>query len=333
MIFFEKKINNQYYNKTTWAIFLLPISLFFYLVIIVRKFLYKAKILKSFRFKVPVVIVGNITMGGTGKTPIIISLVNDLMGRKFKVGIISRGYKSKFSHAREVLFSSNYKDVGDEPLLLKKKLKCPVYVGIDRVKTGKKLLEDYPDTDLILSDDGLQHYALSRDFEIIVVDGNRGFGNHYLLPAGPLREPLNRLKKSDAIILNGPSKNFKHTPNTFDTEEINENYFSLLSGGERVTSRIFKDKKVVAITGIGNPKKFFDTLESKGISFKKHIYPDHYNFKQADFDKFQQNYIIMTEKDAIKCAEIKHNNLWVLPLTLKINKTIIKNIIKKAGPV
>ena len=286
---------------------------------------------KKFFVKIPTICVGNITMGGTGKTPIIMSLANALKKRKLNVGIIARGYKSKFSHAREVLASSDHQDVGDEPLLMKQKLQCTVYVGVNRYQTAKNLLNEYPNTDLILSDDGLQHYALFRDFEIIVIDGLRYFGNQFLIPAGPLREPLNRLENTDMVIINNPSLSKKNFSNAFHVYEKEEKFLISNNKKKDIACENLKGEQVVAMTGIGNPERFFKKLELKKITFIKKIFPDHYEFKQKDFDEFEDKKIIMTEKDALKCNKIKHNNIWVLPLTLSIDTLMVNKILQKVG--
>ena len=327
----EKFIIDQHYKRLTWGIIFIPFSYCFFILLSLRKFLYKIKILKSNRVNIPVIIVGNITLGGTGKTPIIVSLANAFRKRKLNVGVIARGYKSKFSHAREVLATSDHLDVGDEPLLIKQKLQCPVYVGVNRYQTAKKLLNEYPNTDLILSDDGLQHYALFRDFEIIVIDGLRYFGNQFLIPAGPLREPLNRLENTDMVIVNNPSLNKKNFSNAFHVYEKDEQFFISNNEKKDIPCETFKGEQVVAMTGIGNPEKFFKKLELKKITFIKKIFPDHYEFKQKDFDEFEDKKIIMTEKDALKCNKIKHNNIWVLPLTLSIDTLMVNKILQKVG--
>lgn len=326
-----KIISDQHYKKLTWGIIFIPFSYLFFILLSLRKFLYKIHILKSNRIKIPVIVVGNITLGGTGKTPITISLAGEFKKRKLNIGIIARGYKSKFSHVREVLTSSNYLDVGDEPLLLKKKLQCPVYVGFNRYETAKMLLNDHPNTDLIISDDGLQHYALFRDFEILVVDGLRYFGNQFLIPAGPLREPLNRLKNTDMVIVNNPSSSKKKISNAFYLHEKKESLLFSINSKKDIKCENLKGEQVIAMTGIGNPEKFFKTLELKKITFIRKIFPDHHQFKQKDFDEFKNKKIIMTEKDALKCNKIKHNNIWVLPLTLSIDKSMVIKILQKVG--
>ena len=327
----EKLITDQHYKKLTWGRIFIPLSYLFFILLSLRKFFYKLHIFKSSKITVPVIVIGNITLGGTGKTPLVISLAKDFKKRKLDVGIIARGYKSKFSHAREVLKSSDYRDVGDEPLLLKQKLDCPVYVGINRLLSAKKLLNDYPNIDLIISDDGLQHYALSRDFEILVVDGMRNFGNQFLLPTGPLREPIKRLKHIDAVIINRPSFSSKKIENSFKAKKLDENILLSLHGKKNLKFINLKDNEVIAMTGIGNPESFFNTLKSKNITFEKRIFSDHYEFKQKDFDGYMDKNIIMTEKDALKCIKIKHNKIWVLPLTLSIETAMINKILQKVG--
>jgi len=201
-------INDQFYKKFSWIIILTPLRALFFIAIKIRNFFYDIGLLKSFKLARPVIVVGNITLGGTGKTSLIQTIIEDLTKKKISVGVISRGYGGIVKHPLEVLKNSRVEDVGDEPLLLKNKYDIPIFVGKDKVSVGQFLINQYPHVQLILSDDGLQHYKLQRDLEICIIDGQRGFGNNLLLPSGPLREPKSRLKKCDLIVLNEKNENF-----------------------------------------------------------------------------------------------------------------------------
>jgi tetraacyldisaccharide 4'-kinase len=326
----ESLITDQHYKKLTWGVILIPVSIIFYMLQSVRNFLYKIKVLNVKKIDIPVVIVGNITVGGTGKTPFIIELANRLIQKKIKVGIVSRGYKSEYSNPREVSISSFYRDVGDEPLLIKTKVNCPVFVGKNRFLTANHLIKRYPETNIILSDDGLQHYSLFRDYEFILVDGLRYFGNEMMLPAGPLREPLSRLKKADAIIVNDDNGRLT-IPKAKLIKSYCDDKLTSISGKKHINFSSINNKGLVAITAIANPNKFFRTLKLKNLNFTQVVFDDHYNFRQSDFDAYENMHIIMTEKDAIKCAHIKHSNIWVASISLNIEDDLINNMLIKVG--
>ena len=191
---FFQIVNDQFYKKISLTLILFPLSYFFFLIIVIRKYLYQFDILKKYKLSVPVVIVGNITLGGTGKTSLILKIIEELKKQEIFVGVISRGYGAKKKYPQEVFVNSKVEDVGDEPLLLKQKFDVPIFIGKDKASVGNLLIDQYPNVQLILSDDGLQHYKLQRDYEICIIDGERGFGNNLLLPSGPLREPKTRLE-------------------------------------------------------------------------------------------------------------------------------------------
>lgn len=324
----HEKFNQQFYVRSTWIKLLIPFSYLYLIIISIRNFLYYVGFLDIKKVSVPVIIVGNITVGGTGKTPLLISIASYFLSNGFKPGIISRGYKASYKHAREVTNKSKLLDVGDEPFMLKRHLGIPVFVGEKRFSVAELLLKDYPDVDIILSDDGLQHLELARDYEIVVVDKIRGFGNNYLLPSGPLREPIKRLKSIDAIIMNG--------------EKItNQNYFSMhYSAHDKIKSvlenkclkiNLLKNKKLYAVTGIGNPDRFFSFLKDLGLTFERLVFDDHHNFSNEDFHRCGNKIIIMTEKDAVRCLHLKNKNIWYLPIKAIVDKKLFLNISKKIG--
>ena len=214
--------------------------------------------------------------------------------------------------------------MGDEALLIKAKSKIPVFIGKDRVSAAKILLKKYPETSIIISDDGLQHHRLARDYEIIVVDSQRQFGNGLIFPAGPLREGISKLKQVDAVVYKGASNN----SNFYQMKYITKHFKNLLTN-KKVIFKGIQDKKIVAITAIGNPESFFSTLEGYDLEFKKVIFNDHYLFNKNDFIKYADYNIVMTEKDAIKCKKFATKNFWVLPLETKVDERLFRNILKK----
>ena len=309
-------VQNIWYKKKLNILlkFLLPLSILYYLIISIRKFFYKHSILPRVRLKVPIVIIGNITVGGTGKTPVVICLVNLLKANGFNPGVISRGYKSSAKQNSIVNVDSSPLLVGDEPVLIAKRTNCPVVVGKNRVKAAKYLIEQFS-VDLVISDDGLQHYALQRDLEVIVIDGRRRFGNGYCLPLGPLRELPIRLRQADLLLVNGGEPLAGEHKIEFSSGKI----YNLKQQEKNYDLLTLKNNKIHAIAGVGCPEKFFDYLKVKGLDIIPHVFSDHYSFKKEDLE-FQDNYpILMTEKDAIKCQSFAKSNYWFLPIEIKLS--------------
>ena len=324
MISVDQIFNNQYYKKSSWIYLLIPISIFFYLSSILKKYLYKKGFLTTIKIKVPVLIIGNITLGGTGKTPLALNIIENFLKEGLKPALISRGYGGRANNIKEVFEFSNVRAVGDEALLIKSKSKIPVFIGKDRANVARILLKKYPETSIIISDDGLQHHRLARDYEIIVVDSQRQFGNGLIFPAGPLRECISKLKQVDAVVYKGANSN----SNYYQMKYITKHFKNLLTNKTAIFKGI-QDKKIVAITAIGNPESFFSTLEGYGLEFKKVTYNDHYLFNKNDFIKYADYNIVMTEKDAIKCQKFATKNFWVLPLETKVDERLFRNILKK----
>ena len=324
MISVDQIFNNQYYKKSSWIYLLIPFSIFFYFFSSLKKYLYKNGFLKTIKIKVPVLIIGNITLGGTGKTPLALDLIEKFLRKDLKPAIISRGYRGSANNITEVFEFSDVSAVGDEALLIKTKSKIPVFIGKDRVSVAKILLKKYPETSIIISDDGLQHHRLARDYEIIVVDSQRQFGNGLIFPAGPMREGISKLKQVDAVVCKGANSN----SNFYQMKYITKHFKNLLTNKKAIFKGI-QDKKIVAITAIGNPESFFSTLEGYDLEFKKVTYNDHYLFNKNDFIKYEDYNIVMTEKDAIKCQKFAMNNFWVLPLKTKVDERLFRNILKK----
>jgi tetraacyldisaccharide 4'-kinase len=295
---------------------LTPMSMFFVDFVKFRRWLYKIGIKKSTALPVPVVIVGNITVGGTGKTPLCIYLANLLQAEGYRVGIISRGYGGKKVAAKMVSHNSDVTEVGDEALLILKQTNCPMAVGANRVEAGQFLLKHAP-CDVILADDGLQHYALKRDIEIAVIDGERRFGNSACLPAGPLREPVDRLNSVDFIVVNGTpiTGNSWHEWQMQLCGDIAVN----LKTGKTKPLAEFKFLDCHAVAGIGNPQRFFSQLEKSGISQRvDHSFPDHHVFQEKEIT-FKNHPVLMTEKDAVKCKTFATENHWFVPITAQLS--------------
>ena len=311
------------------AILLLPLAAVFFCLTSIRRWAYSTGIFRVAKLLVPVVVVGNITVGGVGKTPLVIHLVEQLKARGHQPGVISRGYGGA-GQGGEVHADSDAAQVGDEPLLIRRRANCPVVVGTDRVKAARKLLEIAPLTTLIISDDGLQHYFLPRVFEIVVID-ERGLMNGWLIPAGPLRETTQRLQKVDAIVGNGLSAPpcdcdavpfFQMTMNAAEFYAIND-------AGRRVTSANWRDKKVHAIAGIGAPERFFNQLKKLGIESINHAFPDHHRYTAEELD-FDGDAILTTEKDAVKLAHLKINlPVWILPIDAALAPSLADFIVEK----
>jgi tetraacyldisaccharide 4'-kinase len=304
-----RRLTDIWYKDAFLGVWLMPLGFLFRDVIRFRKFLYRLGVLKSYTLPVPVIVVGNITVGGTGKTPLIICLAEFLKESGYRPGIISRGYGGKAeSWPQWVSAESDPKLVGDEALLIAKQTGCPMVVGPLRVEAAKALLKQ-ADCNVILSDDGLQHYALNRTIEIAVIDGKRRFGNGYCLPAGPLREPIERLQSVDLVVVNGQEAE----ENQFTMQLVGNTLINLVTGEQKSLDK-FKGVECHAFAGIGNPERFFEALASAGLIFKSQSFPDHYQFQNHDIQYSDNKPVLMTEKDAVKCsafAGIKH---WYLPV-------------------
>jgi tetraacyldisaccharide 4'-kinase len=304
----------------------MPLSWLFAVLSFLRRYLYKIHWLKSYRVAVPVIVVGNINVGGTGKTPLVIWLAEQLTLAGYKPGIISRGYGGSAKQVAQVLSSSDPAIVGDEAVLIATRTACPVFVSANRVAAAQNFLASFPECNVIISDDGLQHYRMQRDVEIVVYDAVKGFGNGALLPAGPLRESISRLKTVDAIVCNGKSDQ----SNVFESIEMQLEsgpFYNLLAVDQKVDAQAFSEKKVVAIAGIGNPARFFESLKRLGVQFESRAYSDHYPFQAEDFGGIDADIIVMTEKDAVKCRAFAQSNYWVLPVNAVIKNGLMPAIL------
>lgn len=294
-----------------------PFLLIYWLAIILRVWLYRRGIFQVYTVNVPVVVIGNITVGGTGKTPLAIALVQQLKGWGFHPGIISRGYGRESVGLMEVIPSSDPRLCGDEPVLMAQRTQVPVAVATQRVQAAKYLI-DQKQCNIIVADDGLQHYALARDIEIVLIDGQRGLGNGCLLPLGPLREPSARLSRADFIVVNQPGTRL-FAENTHVMHMVPGQLQPLSKQGqEAVNLSRWQGKIVHGVAGTGNPQRFFSQLQQAGLIVIPHIFPDHHIYRREEL-QFSNQSVIMTEKDAIKCQQMDLEHHWFLPIEAILN--------------
>ena len=309
-----------------WAYrLLLPLAGIYWLLLILRRALYRAGVVRSYRATVPVIIVGNITAGGTGKTPVTVWLANELKARGFSPGIVSRGYGgSRSSTSMRVDAASDPAVVGDEPVLIARRTGSPVVVDVNRARAASMLVED--GANVIIADDGLQHYRLERTYEICVIDGARGLGNRFLIPAGPLRETVDRLAEVDQVLENGTSR---EQVEVLTTVEQNAIEFRLTAAEvRRINGSLvrpiegFSGSTVHAVAAIGNPQRFFDLLRANGMQVIEHAFPDHAQLSRHDLS-FGDNFdVLMTEKDAVKLDYLSDDRFWVVPVELDMDPVL-----------
>jgi len=295
-----------------------PLSGLYGLVMAFRSVLYRLGLRHRIRIGVPVVVVGNLTVGGTGKTPLVAWLSTHLAAVGMRVAIVSRGYGGKARGVTRVTLHSRASEVGDEPLLLARRAQATVFIGRDRVAAAKAAVAD--GADIVLGDDGLQHLALVRNCEIVVIDGQRGFGNGSLLPRGPLRESPRRLRRVNAVVINGALKPGFQLPGflsrTAFTMQMRPGDARPVAGSGQLRSLAsFRGTGVHAVAAIGNPQRFFDMLREAGLTLYEHPMPDHHDFKPGDLDFGDSLPVLMTEKDAVKCAAFADARCWYVPVT------------------
>ena len=306
-------IEDLWYGKHPLSIVLAPLGWCYQLLMTMRHLLYQSGILPTQRVDIPVIVVGNIVAGGTGKTPLVIWLAAYLKEKGYQPGIVSRGYKSKVKQwPQQVRKDSNPELVGDEPVLLARRTNCPVAIAPNRYIAAAALIE-HEQVDIIVCDDGLQHYALERDIEIAVIDGVRRHGNGRCLPSGPLRESVGRLKSVDMIVCNSGA-----VRGEFEMEYVPQQLRSVMDANKRCDVGQFRNQSIHAIAGVGNPAKFFSYLRGNGIRTIEHEFPDHYQFKAKDICFDDGFSVVMTEKDAVKCIEFASEEHWFLPIDVKM---------------
>lgn len=322
-------LNRTWLSRGLAAWLLWPISLVFGAIIAIRRCLFKVGVFEQTRLPVAVIVVGNIYVGGTGKTPLVIWLSRQLREQGFVPGVISRGYGGDASRVVEINAQMSPDDIGDEPLLILQRAGVPLVVGRNRVSAARALLTAHPEVNVIISDDGLQHYALGRDIEILLFD-ERGIGNGWLLPAGPLREPVTR--RFDFRVLNG-------------LESVGENSFSMQLVGQhaeqlinRANTKALKELpenlSIAAAAGIGNPERFFTMLKQLGVNVQEHIaLPDHFDYSSNPFESLKVDIILITEKDAVKCSRrnglADDPRLWVVPVEAAIAGPFSEHLVEK----
>ena len=319
-----------------------PASLIVGLLVFFRRLFFRIHLFKSHQAGIPVIVVGNLTAGGSGKTPLVLRIAEVLKEGHWKPGIVARGYlggargaSAALSSAggsarqpREANIASDPAQVGDEPILLARRSGCPVWVAPDRVAACRLLREAHPECNVIVTDDGLQHYALRRDIEICVVD-RRGFGNGFLQPAGPLREPPSRLRTVDAVVVHG-------APGGGDAQ----GYRMELQGDRLVrftdardvrAAKSFAGQRVHAVAGIGDPQRFFLHLARFGLKVVPHPFPDHHPFVADDFAFGDGDPVVMTEKDAVKCKRFAQAHYWVLPVSASLDPAFERWLLERLG--
>ena len=318
-------------KPTPLSLALWPLSCVFGVLSALRRGAYRHDLLRRVRLPVPVVIVGNITAGGAGKTPLVAALVEGLRERGRRPGIVSRGHGR---HRRDVLAvhaGDRAADVGDEPLILVT-TGVPVFVGADRAAACRRLLASHPLVDVVVADDGLQHYALARDVEIAVVDDARGLGNGMLLPAGPLREPASRLASVDAVV-----RLRARTGDTFEWRETREYamtqqplpWQNVADPTRAFDARALQDPSTVAIAGIAHPDRFFDALRAQGFVGATHAFADHHDFSRADVHFPGARAVLMTQKDAVKCSAFADERMWMQPIRAHVETSLIDFVAEK----
>jgi len=291
------------------AIVLWPLSLIFCALVVLRRKLYQLELLKSTALSVPVFVVGNISVGGNGKTPIVVSLVKLLQSRGYHPGVLTRGYKSDLEYGCQILHQGQTSDkAGDEANMLSEVCACPVSIGADRVTSGQRLLEHSPELDVLICDDGLQHYALKRDGEIIV-SRELALGNGFCLPAGPLREPRTRLKQCD-LLIDREGKSIQQQLGIC---------WNLLNPEQTTELSSFKGQPLYALAAIGFPELFFEQLRQNELDIIPNAFNDHYSFSEQDIARFADKPLLATHKDAVKLRADARDNIWVVPLELTLS--------------
>lgn len=330
----ESTLTRAWLRRGPLACALWPLSLLFRALAALRASLFRAGVLTSERLPVPVVVVGNIFIGGTGKTPLTIWLAEALLAAGLRPGVISRGHGGEGEAPRAVTLEADAAQVGDEPLLIARRTRVPVFVGRKRAEAGRALLAAHPEVDVLITDDGLQHYALARDVEVVLFDG-RGVGNGWLLPAGPLREPPSR--RRDFTVVNapeiGPQLARAVGGQPYQMALAGDTAEQLIHPQRRLPLADFAGRRILAAAGIGNPGRFFAMLRGAGLQFAELALPDHHDFRDDPFGGVDADVILITEKDAVKCGQLenlKHDpRLWVLPVSARIDAALAEHIVEK----
>ena len=314
----------HWYRLSALSLVLWPLSLVYRLLAALRRTAYRRGILPAVRLPVPVIVVGNIVVGGTGKTPLVLALAAKLRANGRKPGIVSRGYGGSAAAPMQVDVASAVDLVGDEPLLLARHSGCPVWIGRDRAGAASGLLAAHPECDLLILDDGLQHYRLARDIEIAVED-ERGAGNGLLLPAGPLREPASR--RVDAWVVNSAPSG-SHEP-SFRMELRGDTFRNLQQPTLSVPASALAGRNLHAAAGIGNPQRFFDHLARLGLATVNHAFPDHHAYVAGELDYGDCDALLMTGKDAVKCEAFARAHWYALQVEAELAPAFFEFILAK----
>ncbi|HZX28823.1 MAG TPA: tetraacyldisaccharide 4'-kinase [Telluria sp.] len=335
--FLETSLTRAWLRRGPLACALLPLALVFGALSGARRAAYRLGLAQAERLPVPVIVVGNIFVGGTGKTPLTIWLAQALRAQGRHPGVISRGFGRGAEGVRAVDAHAQASEVGDEPLLIARRTACPVFVGRRRAEAGRALLAAHPEVDILIADDGLQHYALARDAEVMLFDA-RGAGNGWLLPAGPLREPRGR--RRDATVVNAPELTAALAAATgardgpvYAMRLVGAVAQRLSDPSERVPLAQLSGRRVCAAAGIGNPGRFFAMLRAAGLEPQELPLPDHYDFSGDPFAGIGADVILITEKDAVKCGQLEHlksdPRLWVVPVAAQIDAALVQQLLEK----
>ena len=302
----------HWYRRSAIAWLLWPASLVFGCIVFWRRTLYRLRLLKSAHPGVPVIVVGNITVGGSGKTPLVLWIAEFLKANGWSPAIVSRGYGARIDAPRAATVTSEPEEVGDEPIILSRRSGCPVWVGADRLQVIEALRAQHPEVDVLVLDDGLQHYRLRRDVEIAVLDA-RGLGNGFLLPAGPLREPPGRLGRVDAVVSHGSKAE------GFTMQLEGEVAHRMTDARDRQPLQAWRGRRLHAVAGIGNPTRFFVHVGRLGPQIVPHPFPDHHRFVPEELEFGDDAPVLMTEKDAVKLRRYARPGWWVLPVTARLD--------------
>ncbi len=317
-------LERYWYSRNLVSLLLAPLGWLYCAITDLRRRAYGAGLLPTTKVDVPVIVVGNISVGGTGKTPMVAWLVDVLRTAGWKPGIVSRGYGGKADHwPQAVAAESDPAQVGDEPVLLARRCECPMSVGPDRVAAARALIQAGT-CDVIVADDGLQHFALERDLEIAVVDGSRRFGNGRCLPAGPLRERARRLDQVDFVVSNGPGARLEYVMRLEGEQAV-----ALDGSGRAKPLQAFCDGPVHAVAGIGYPPRFFSHLRRCGLQLIEHPFPDHHAFSARDLDFGDQLPVLMTEKDGVKCKALAASYHWQVPVRAVLDSRLAARILER----
>lgn len=336
-------LERAWYKIPSWSVLLMPLAWLFQAVASIRRYWLQRRY-QGHGYAVPVVVIGNISVGGTGKTPLIIALAKELIEQGIKPGVVSRGYGGSgassaaggVGHRRPMSVTENsaVEQCGDEALLIARRTGCPVVVCADRVAAIHHLLAEHT-VDIVLSDDGMQHYRMHRDLEIAVIDGVRGLGNRLCLPAGPLREPPRRLRSVDMVVINGGSGDVVSPGDVAEHSLICQmalcpDKFVNLHSGEALGVKAWPRGQVVhAVAGIGNPQRFFDSLTELGLVLRLHPFADHHRFAVEDIRFDDDLPVIMTAKDAVKCESLADARCWRLEVVAVSPVELVQSICDK----